>query len=64
MTEGEKWLAGWACAVAITIVIAVCVWSVFGGAATCARACGEGRMSKWQPSTAASPEQCVCEAKP
>ena len=67
MSERETavWFFKSVAIVLVVLIAAVCAWSIFGGSATCARACGEGRMAKWQPSTAASPEQCLCvEPKP
>jgi hypothetical protein len=52
---------GAACIIAIAALILA--YNLFGGAATCSRACG-GHMAKWQPTAATSVEVCECEVKP
>lgn len=63
MSEGERAFFWASAAVLIALIAAVCAWSLFGQAATCARACGPGRMSKWSPSQTGVTEQCVCEPR-
>jgi multidrug resistance efflux pump len=48
-------------AVLVALIASCLLWSVFGGAATCARACGQGRMMKWSPGSQGVVEQCLCE---